>query len=100
VAELSAFIRRIHVEGKKHEKRLAYLKFSVETSEAANSVYQQVEITIFKGIVSRDGYYLETYIILKFFAALLFKNQKHMLSSGLLFTKNNQKTFSEALKQL
>jgi hypothetical protein len=31
------------VEGKKHEKRLAYLKFSVETSEAAtNNVYQQV----------------------------------------------------------
>jgi hypothetical protein len=54
VAELSAYIPRIHVEGKKHEKRLAYLKFSVETSEAANSVYQQVEITIFKGIVSRD----------------------------------------------
>ncbi len=59
VAELSAFIRRIHVEGKKHEKRLAYLKFSVETSEAANSVYQQVEITIFKGIVSRETFFSE-----------------------------------------
>ncbi len=98
MAELSDFIRRIHVEGKKHEKRLAYLKFSVETSEAANSVYQQVEIAIFKGIVSRDCNYLETYIILKFFAALFFKNLKNMLSSVLLFTKNYQKTFSEALK--
>jgi len=28
---------RIHVTGKKHEKRLAYLKFSLETSEAVNN---------------------------------------------------------------
>ena len=28
---------RIHVSGKKHEKRLAYLKFSLETSEAVNN---------------------------------------------------------------
>merc|ERR1719361_3228026 len=30
---------RIHVTGKKHEKRLAYLKFSLETSEAVNNNY-------------------------------------------------------------
>jgi len=30
---------RIHVTGKKHEKRLAYLKFSLETSEAVTSSY-------------------------------------------------------------
>ena len=30
---------RIHVAGKKHEKRLAYLKFSLETSEAVTSSY-------------------------------------------------------------
>ena len=30
---------RIHVAGKKHEKRLAYLKFSLETSEAVTSGY-------------------------------------------------------------
>lgn len=30
---------RIHVTGKKHEKRLAYLKFSLETSEAVNNSY-------------------------------------------------------------
>ena len=30
---------RIHVAGKKHEKRLAYLKFSLETSEAVTGSY-------------------------------------------------------------
>jgi len=30
---------RIHVTGKKHEKRLAYLKFSLETSEAVSNSY-------------------------------------------------------------
>ena len=30
---------RIHVTGKKHEKRLAYLKFSLETSEAVSNTY-------------------------------------------------------------
>jgi len=30
---------RIHVTGKKHEKRLAYLKFSLETSEAVNNSF-------------------------------------------------------------
>jgi hypothetical protein len=91
---LSAFIRRIHVEGKKHEKRLAYLKFSVETSEAANSVYQQVEILIFKGIVSRDGYYLETFIVLQFFAAFILKKSK---KEFLWLLKNSQKVSIEAL---
>ena len=33
---------RIHVSGKKHEKRLAYLKFSLETSEAVNNGYPAV----------------------------------------------------------
>ena len=44
-AEKSVCFYRIHVEGKKHGKRLAYLKFSVETSEAATTVYQQVRLT-------------------------------------------------------
>ena len=30
---------RIHVTGKKHEKRLAYLKFSLETSEVSKALH-------------------------------------------------------------
>ena len=41
---------RIHVAGKKHEKRLAYLKFSLETSEAVNSSYTTANVGQYMGV--------------------------------------------------
>ena len=34
------FLPRIHVEGKKHEKRLSHLKYSLENTDNSTPIYQ------------------------------------------------------------